>query len=415
MLGGGQKPSEEVLLARQPIYERDLTTWGYEILFRDSSANAATFGGGDRATAEVMVRALLEIGLDSIVGVHRAFVNVTEHTLTSGFCELLPPDRVVLEVLESVRPTAGVIEAITRLRKKHYLIALDDFEYRSELEPLLDLAHIVKVDVAALKEDGTSQLLRQIAAHKPALLAEKVETHEEFELYQKMGFSRFQGYFFCKPNLISGRRAPANRLTLLRLLARLQDPTIQTSELESIAVQDLTLSYKLLRYINSAFTSFSKRVESVRHAINLVGQRMIGTWASLILLTAVDDKPRELMITALVRAKMCELLAATESSMASKEVAFTVGLFSAVDALLDCPLDEALQQLPLNEEIRVALLEKKGELGRILNCVQTYERGEWTVLAPFGFSPGVLQDAYQSSLSWTAEVLSHLSAVEDPA
>jgi len=313
-----------------------------------------------------------------------------------------------MEVLEDVPVDAELIEAVRRLSALGYTIALDDFIYHDRLQPLVEIADIIKVDVLALDRAAVQEHVAILSQHKVKLLAEKVETQDEFKYCRDLGFDYFQGYFFCRPEVIKGQRMPANRLVTLQLLAKLQDPEVDFRELEEIVSRDVSLSYKLLRIINSAFYSLPRKVDSLGRALFMLGTRSITTWVSLIILAGIDDKPHELMVTAMMRAKMCELIAQA-LGQASKDTFFTVGLFSALEALLDSPMEEILHSLPLSDTITAALLSYEGLLGAALCCVLAYERGDWHEVHCPGLDRAAITDAYLQAIAWATETSSRLA------
>lgn len=397
----------EVFVARQPVFDRKLDVLGYELLYR--SGDTATAGpiNGNQATSQVILNAFMEIGLETLVGDRRAFINITKGFLERGLANGLPTEQVVLEVLEDVRPTRVVIDALRELKAKGYTIALDDFVYREELQPLVDLAEIVKVDVLAIGMDQLEAHVEHLRPNPCKLLAEKVETQAEYERCRDLGFDYFQGYFFSRPAIVKGKRLPANRLAILQLLTRLHDPNVEVNELERMIKQDVALSYKLLRYINSPYFALRKEVSSIQQAIVLIGLKAIKVWATLIALSGINDKPDELIKTAMIRAKTCEKLA--EAAELEGPEMFTVGLFSTLDAMLDLSMEDIVAALPLSVHIRDALLKGEGTMGAILNDVLAYERGEWEKISS-PVNPQVLADGYMQSLTWAAETVQELRA-----
>ena len=231
------------------------------------------------------------------------------------------------------------------------------------------------------------------------LLAEKVETQDDFKFCKSLGFDYFQGYFLSKPEVIKGRRAPANRLLILQLLGKLQNPEVDFNELEEIVSRDVALSYKLLRVINAAFYALPKKVDSLREALHLLGTSFIASWLRVIILAGIDDKPHELVLTAMVRAKMCQLLAKARGIQAT-ETFFTVGLFSALDALLDSPIEEIVDSLPLSDDTTAALVAHEGELGEALRCVLAYERGHWDEVHCRHLDQACITDSYLQAIAW---------------
>lgn len=398
----------EVFVGRQPIYTRQLDVFAYELLFRSGEGEEASVMDGDQATSQVILNTFMEMGLDTIVGQKLAFINLTRDFILQDYAPVFPADRVVLEVLEDIPVDAELIEAVRRLSDQGYTIALDDFIYHERLQPLMEIADIIKVDVLALDKAALREHQAVLQQYNVKLLAEKVETQDEFRYCRELGFDYFQGYFFCKPEVIKGQRVPANRLVSLQLLARLQDPEADFRELEGLISQDVSLSYKLLRVINSAFYSLPRKVDSLRQALLMLGTRLITTWVSLIILAGIDDKPHELMVTAMVRAKMCELLAQALGRPGT-DTFFTVGLFSALDALMDSPMEDVLRALPLSDDITAALLQYEGILGAALRCVLAYERGDWQAVSCPGLDSAAIKDAYLRAIAWTTETSGKLT------
>ena len=401
----------EAYVSRQPIYRRHMDLFGYELLFRDGEKDHAVIVDGDRATASVILN-FFELGMERIVGKNRAFINLTRNFILDGHCASLPSDRVVLEVLEDVTADPEIVRALKDLSARGYLIALDDFVYEDSLRPLVDLADIVKVDVLGIERAVLKQRVSALSGFDVALLAEKVETQEEFDFCNGLGFDYFQGFFLCKPKLIHGKQIPTNRMAATRLVGKLQDPDIKEKELEETIKQDVTLSYKLLRFVNSAYCALPRRVDSIGHAAMMIGTERIRIWASLLMLATMDHKPRELIVTAVVRAKMCEGLAHSLRLPATDQF-FTVGLFSVLDAMLDATMAEVLEKLPLTEQISQALDHHDGPLGQVLEFAIAYERSEWTKLGDLAeqleLTPADIRKAYFESVAWTREIMDELN------
>ncbi len=387
-----------IFVARQPIYDRQLDVYAYELLFRSNESNQASVRDGDQATSEVLVNSIIDIGLDNIVGPRPAFINMTRGFLTGALPLPLMNEHVVLEVLETLSPDDELIAGLKALAASGYQIALDDFVFRSELRPLLEIAHIVKLDVPALGPDGVSAHVVLLRDYAVKLLAEKVETQDDLARCQALGFDYFQGYFFCQPEIVTGKRPEGNRLVVLELLAKLQDPLTEAVELEKLIARDASLAYRLLRYINSAFYGLRSTVRSIKHALNLLGPAVTRQWASLILMVRLaDGKPRELLVTGMIRAKMCELIGSTDPESTADQY-FTIGLFSILDALMDMPLAIVLDALPLTAEAKSALSDHSGLLGNTLQNVLDYERGHSDRLNDA--AGATYQAAYLYALQW---------------
>ncbi len=392
----------DVFIGRQPIYDRQLQVFAYELLFRSGEENRAGFLDGDQATSQVVLNAFMEIGLDAIVGSKRAFINMTRDFILRDYSRMCPSDRVVMEVLEDITADTEFIEAVRSLSAQGYTIALDDFVYRESLHDLIEIADIIKVDILALDHAALHEHVSILRRYGVKLLAEKVESQDEFRFCKELGFDYFQGYFLCKPEVIKGQRAPANRMLVLQLLAKLQSPEVDFDELEDIVGRDVALSYKLLRVINSAYYSFPRKVDSLRAALSMLGTKFIASWLSLIILADIDDKPHELMVTAMIRAKMCEILG-KGLGYQSIETFFTVGLFSALELLLDSPIEDILRTLPLSDETAAALVGHEGVLGDALRCVLAYERGHWDDVHCLSLDRSVITDAYLQAIAWAAQ------------
>jgi EAL and modified HD-GYP domain-containing signal transduction protein len=387
--------ADPVCVARQPIFDADMCVAAYELLYRGNNADAANVVDGDAATADVLQSVLAEIGLDRVVGTHTAFVNLTEGFLEKGLCDVLPKERIVLEVLEDVEPTEGVIAALKKLSSRGYKIALDDFEFRKNQCALTEYADIVKVDVQLLDMIAAREQISELRSSKAKLLAEKVETHEEFKTCREMGFELFQGYFFAKPQLLEGKRLPSDRMATLNLISELSRSEITIEEVEALLARDPQLAAKLLTYASSSFCGARGPVESLKRAAVLVGLQRLRTWASLLALGCLTHCPEELLKTAAVRAKMCELLANEHADQH-----FTVGLLSPLDAFAGRPMSEIVEEMPLSESVKAALLSGEGELGTALACVLAFERGDWSRAAQLADNGEAISAAYLEALDW---------------
>ena len=393
----------DVLVRRNAIYDRELDVIAYELFFRGATAEGDESGDPDPVTSQAMLDILTEIGLDQLIGGKMALVNLTRGFLLGDYS--LPPSdaKLGLEILGNVTLDPLLIEAVHRLSAQGYTIVLDDVIQHAALRPLLEIADIVKVDVQALADSEVQKHVEALRTHKIKLLADKVETHAQFEFCNHLGFDYFQGFFFCQPHIIKGQRIPPNRLVTLRLLAKLQDPVTSIHELETLISQDVSMSYKLLHSLNSAFYSLPRKIESIRQALVMLGNQWLKTWASVLLLSSIHDKPQELMQMAMVRAKMCELLA-TAKRLGAKETFFTIGLFSVLDAFMDQSMEDVLTALPLSQEVNDALLRRTGNLGAVLQCVLDYERGNWDAVQHIGLQQGEITQAYLEAIAWANQV-----------
>jgi EAL and modified HD-GYP domain-containing signal transduction protein len=394
---------DKAFVGRQPIYRDGIEVFGYELLSRNNELNRAAFTDGTQATSELVINTFLEIGLDQLVGRHLAFVNVDRNFLLSENCRLLPKGRVVLEVPSDVKVDAKLVDAVSGLSKEGFSIALDNFVYRNELLPLLEAANIVKIDTTAMDRQAIAWQVDAVSHFPIKRLAQKVETHDVYEYCKQLGFDYYQGYFFCKPQIVSQQKISANRLSTVHLLAKLNDPRITMEDLELAVGQNLAISYRILRYLNSPLHGFTRRIESLRHAIALVGTRLICEWASLILLESIEEKPRELMVTSMIRARMCRQLGITMRHRNSDQF-FTAGLLSLIDAVMDKPMAAVLRTLPLVDTIKNAVLYREGPIGQALKCVEAYEKCEWHRTECGYLDASEIREAYLESVGWARSI-----------
>jgi EAL and modified HD-GYP domain-containing signal transduction protein len=394
----------DIFVARQPIYDRELEVFAYELLFSGADDLAP-----EAASSTVVVNTLANMGLQDLVGNRPAAMSVSKSFVLDAGSLQLPADRLILELDQGVDADDEVLGAATELKLRGYTIALDDFVHTPARERLLELADIVKLDVRALGQQGLWQQTGHLQGGSLRLVAKGVESHEELDFCRNLGFDYYQGEFLCKPKVVTKRTVPANRMAKLAMLAELNSPEADFDSLEKLIGRDVGLSYRFLRYINSAFFSLPHKVGSIRQALVLLGIAAVKKWATLLAMADMDDKPHELIVTALIRGKMCELAAASRPTREREEY-FTVGMFSVVDALLDSPMDVVLSSLPLQDDIKLALHNHSGPKGVVLGAVLNYERARFEdlrALAPPGVSA---QEIYQRAISWAREASAELEA-----
>ena len=394
-----------VFVGRQPVYNQQLEVTGYELLMHRYEANQTNLVGDNHTASQMILNTVMEIGLDRLVGDGMAFIKLPRNFILERYPLKFFYDRVVLEIKESIADDEELKEALRDISRHGYRIALDVVVDVESVEPLLDIVDIIKVDLTTVGYKHLEKIVSNLRQYKIKFLAKKINSLDEFDMCRKIGFDYFQGFFLCMPNLESEHRIPATRTATLRLLTKLHEPDIEFKELVEIIRGDVSLSYRLLRLVNSAFYAKPKKIESIHQALTLLGIRRIRDWVSLLLLSNIVDKPHELVITAMERAKMCELLCLTVKDR-YVEMGFMVGMFSVLDALLDMTLEEIIFSLPVTEEVSSALLQHEGDLGRILNCVLAYERGEWETSLSSGLEPDAIRDAFLESLDWATEVSS---------
>ncbi|MHA7881556.1 MAG: EAL and HDOD domain-containing protein [Saccharospirillum sp.] len=393
----------QFFLARQPIYNRELTVIGYELLYRNSDVNKANISDPDRASSDVILNTFIHIGVDVLAGSSLVFINLPKNFIVNDAMIPMFSQQCVLEILEDVEATQEVLQGLERLSRQGFKLALDDFELTEKTRPLLHWAHYVKIDVLGKSRDDLSALLAELRVYPVKLIAEKVETPEMKEVCEALGFDYFQGYFYCRPQLMIRKGAEASKVVALELFNKLQQPGSSFEELEQLLAQDVNLSYKLLRYINSAAFTLRREVDSIKDAIIILGIENIKHWAMLILMTQMDDsKPRELITTALIRGRMCEQIAAQWYPEVRHQM-FIVGLFSVLDALMNQPLTELLGAITLTNSVKLALLEKKGIAGSVYRLVLAYERMDFPVLEQASLTEGDCATIYLEAVTWAEQ------------
>ena len=400
----------QLLLARQPIFNVDIEVIGYELLFREFDADEAKVVDGDRATSAVLVNALTNLDLSQLVGDGQAFINFTANLLEVEIP--LEPARCVIEVLEDVVVTPELIDRLQILKARGHKIALDDFLYFEEAELLLPLADVIKLDMLALNNAQIDDMLKRFEDLEVTLLAEKVESQEMLDHCKTLGFSLFQGDFLSKPESISGKKIAANKLVVLELLNQLQDPKGNLRDLEKLVSQDPALGFKTIKLVNSAFYRPRFEIESLGHAMTYLGTDAMRSLASLLAISGMSDKPDALRNYAVEKSKLCELLG-ERVSPDQAAIYSSVGLLSTMDAYFDQPLPALLENLMLRADIKLALLEKRGPLGLVLQTVEAVQAGkfesiDWSSLADYEITPAVVNEVYLSVIEWQGGIRSDL-------
>jgi c-di-GMP-related signal transduction protein len=396
----------QIFVARQPIFDARKEVFAYELLFRSGMENVYSAGlDGDRTTSSVISGSMLVFGLETLTKGKRAFINFTRNLLIRGAPADMPCDQIAIEVLESVEPDDAVVEACRRLKEQGYVLALDDFVFDERYRPLIELADIIKVDFTQTRGDVRRHIVRECGRPGLHFLAEKVETADEFKQALEIGYSYFQGYFFSAPDVMRGKDIPAGKLNYMRILREINQRDIDFEQVEYIIKHDVGLTYKLLRFMNSAFFSFSSKVESIRHALVLLGVREIKKWINLIALGNMGfDKPQELILLALIRASFCEHLASRVGMLKRDADFFLMGLFSVIDGIVDRPMSEILDELPIAQEVAAALLGESNIFRDVFDLVLTYEKGEWEMTVSCArkikVDEGDLPELFLNSVTW---------------
>jgi len=400
-------PAEGIYLARQSILDRNQELYAFELLFRSGEANAAHFTDGTIATATVMQHVLNEFGLDSVLGKFKGFINLDETMLMSDLIELLPKDRVVLEVLETVQLNDTVVERIAMLKRAGFTLALDDvIGLPPELERVLSDIDIVKVDIQQLDMAVLKALCTQLSRHSVRLLAEKVDTREQVDACIAMGFELFQGYYFAKPQIMTGKRLSPAEATIMRLLGLLIADD-DAEEIESLLKQEPALTMNLLRLTNSVGAGMRGRISSVSSALMVLGRRQMLRWLQLLLYSGKGSGrlPSALMQLAATRGRMMELLAQSWSDPGVSDRAFMTGIMSLMETLLAIPMADILAPLPVAEDVRTALLDRGGRLGALLDVVEAVEgQGKCEISTLLVRLPGIsiadIEQANMGAMTW---------------
>jgi len=390
--------SHQALIGRQPIFDANQQVVAYELLFRSSQQNAAQVLDEDQATGDVLANAFVEIGLEGLVGSKLAFINLTRRFIENE--ELIPdaPDRLVLEILETIVPDATLIQRVASLADRGFTIALDDWEDGSNLAPLLPMADIVKVELPAFTPEQLPEHVRALKQHGVKLLAEKLETGEEFRLCSELGFDYFQGYFLSRPEIVAGKKIEPSQLAALRILSIASHPDVTLAKLEEIVNTDPALSYKFLRFINSIHLGLRYKVSSIKQAISMLGINGVRRIVSLLTVAGMcQDKPSELMRMALIRGQMAMALA-EKLNHAEAPAFFTAGLISLMDAILDAPLGDVLKELPLENWVKDGIQNGTGTLGTVLTGIKCYEDGKLDQVAVPGLDASDINEAYWASV-----------------
>ena len=405
----------DLVVGRQPIFDRHLAVFGYELLVRPISVlSPADVAGarGDQMTAEVLFGSV-SIGVERLVGDKRLFCNGSRGVLTGEVPILLPPDQVVIEVLESVAPDDEVLAGCRRLREQGFTLALDDVSVFADAEPFIELASIMKIDLQATHPADLPRLVTRCQQPGMTLVAEKVKTTDEFTRCVELGFDYFQGYLLARPRLVPGRTLDPGRVAQLRMAARLLDRECPISELEDIIRSSPAMTLQLLQLAGvGAAHGLARTVRTVREALVLVGWRRLQSWVSLLLIGGRGQVSEEGLTTALARARMCELAAKT-ADLSPSEVAFTAGMLSTFDTLLNVSLEDVLHDLPLDERLRRAVLYAEGPLGCLVHDVASFQLGRPEEATRSGLTGAVLSCAALEALLWAVEMTTAFSRLTE--
>ncbi len=406
--------ARDIFLARQPILDRDQTIVAYELLFRSGPQNFAQIENELSATASVIISLFHEMGVQSVLGNERGFINVDSTFLMSDMIELFPPDKIVIELLETIEITPTIVEKCRKLKQLGFSLALDDFTVMHEQHKLLlPMIDVVKVDLIQLSKDDLTKTLRKLREYPAKLLAEKVETHEQFEHCKQLGFHFFQGYYFAKPVILTGKRLEPSTIALFKILSLVSDDDASSEALVDAIKGDSNLTYNLLKMVNSVGIGASQKIDTLAQAIVRIGRRSLQRWVQLLLYT-INGKGQTsypLMQLAATRAKMLEILCGclNNPDTAMQERGFITGSFSLLDTLLSMPMADVMAKLSLHEDMKLALIERTGPLGQLLKLIEALEKGDFeSVEATLNTLPGLnatmLNEAQMAAIRWVSSL-----------
>lgn len=405
----------ELFVARQPIFLADRKLAAYELLFRASAANVFPAGvDPDKASIDIIAHAIGVFGLDTLVGPHlNAYINVTRRVMMEALYACLPQGRFVLELLENLSPDAELLAACSAAKHAGYGLALDDFADQPELAGFLEHVDVIKVDFRLAKPEIRERIAQRFAGTAMRLLAEKVETEAELREASALGYTHFQGFFFCKPEMVRRQDVPVSKLVYLQFLSELNRPSLDFTRMERVIKQDVALSLKLLRYLKSAAFGWRADITSIKHALGLLGERPFRRWASVLAMAVLaSDRPAELLALSLARARFCETLA-SEIGLSNRALdLFLVGLFSLMDAVVQRPLPELLSEVSLSGDLIDALTPggKTNRMRQALELVVAYERAQWSdvdkACLQLGAAPERLGQLYNDAVAWASDAAS---------
>lgn len=370
----------EVFIARQPVFNKNKNTFGYELLFRDGFKNSFPQTDGNLATSKVLSNSFFSFGFNEITSNRNALVNFTREHILNKTPLAFPEQNLIVEVLEDISPEKGIVEALSDFKSRGYKIALDDFVFSSDYEPLISLADIIKFDLIATPLEEIGDLVKNLRKkyRKTVFLAEKVETYEVFENAKKLGFSLFQGYFFAKPEIISNKEIPSQKLALISLVKEISAGDPDSGKILKIIKKDISISYKLLKFINSSYFSRPCKIDTIKDAMTFLGIDELKKYISLIAAAGLsDNKPNELLRNSVLRARMCELIGTKIDSGFKQDELFTIGLFSLIEAMLDKKMADIIKEISFSSKISEALTGRNKVINSILSLISCIESGDW--------------------------------------
>ncbi len=369
----------KVFMARQPILTADKNIFGYELLFRNGLENAFPGIDGNVATSNLLSNIFFPFDFNEILGGKHGLINFTKKMILQHIPLLLPKEHFIIEVLEDIEPEENVLSALSLLKERGFSIALDDFIYHKRFHPMMELSSIIKFDIKETPLNALRNIVQQIKAdYDITILAEKIETHGEFELAKEIGFTLFQGYFFSKPEMLSSKGIVSSQITKLELINELGKSELNIAKTEEFIKNDAAIAFKLLRFINSAYFARRIPIDTIKDAITFIGTEELRRFINIVVISDLNtDKPNELVRISIIRAKMCERLGGIFNMDLKKDELFTLGLFSLMDAMLDCKMADILKHINFSDKMQEALLGRNRDFNKVLKIVISIDQGDW--------------------------------------
>jgi EAL and modified HD-GYP domain-containing signal transduction protein len=389
-------------LARQPIFDSKLKTVGYELLFRGDPSQTPSPEGSTRITSLVLADTLAEFGLETVVGTLPAWVSFPSEYLTEKLPIPIGPKALVIQVHADVTTNDEALERLHDLKQQSYRIVFDATGHDPNFPDILRIASTTKIDIQGRTVDEVKHDVAFYSKHPTSLLANRVSRMSDFDACHKLGFTLFQGNFICQPEQIKQKRVPTNRIAMVRLMTELYSDNPSTERIRNLVQQDVTLSYRLLKWLNSSLFALPHPVESIQHALLMLGMNRLRNLVSLIVLSRVDDKPAEVVTNCLMRARIGEKIARHYD--VSAETMFTVGLLSLLDVLIGTPMEQILETMPLASELQQAILRREGMCGRLLSGIEAHERGDWAGVETAGLDLSILTPAWVDAAVWVRQI-----------
>ncbi len=393
--------------ARQPIFDISGNVFAYELLYREGQENRFPVGmNSTQATSQILVNTFLDANIEKIANNKPVFINFDEKSLKENFVSAAPSNRVILEILETVSPSLEMLNIIKKLHAEGYRLAMDDFIYSPEWDKFLPYIAYIKIDIQDQSLDKVALLMDKLKSHGAKLLAEKVETYEEYSEAKRLGFSFFQGYYFCTPKVIKSSGLSVEEGKLMQVYVEVMNPDMCFERLNKYFQLNVSLSVKLLRYVNNTNTFKVKReITSIKQAIIMMGGELLKRFVCILITSELNNnKPAELVKVSTYRARFCEQLTKKTVFAEHSDRAFLVGLFSSVDALLDVKMETIMNSMPLDRDIKLALTQNVGLLSTILNVIRHFEKGQWSeidsIVEQLNLNESLIRSIYEDAVLW---------------